>query len=119
MSIPDHARANFQTLLRAASSGDLATRWIIAAGEKSVGDALALAGAVMRARWAEERDIADPATLADIATALGQDAAALAARADSPAVAALYEASTAVVIALSVAPQLIESIHDHVQGRCI
>ena len=24
MSIPDHARANFQTLLRAASSGDLA-----------------------------------------------------------------------------------------------
>ena len=24
MSIPDHARANFQTLLRAANSGDLA-----------------------------------------------------------------------------------------------
>lgn len=24
MSIPDHARANFQTLLRAATSGDLA-----------------------------------------------------------------------------------------------
>ena len=24
MSIPDHARANFQTLLRAAASGDLA-----------------------------------------------------------------------------------------------
>jgi 2-hydroxychromene-2-carboxylate isomerase len=84
---------NFQPKF-GASSGDLATRWIIAAGEKSAGDALALAGAIMRARWAEERDIADPATLADIATALGQDAAALAARADAPAVAALYEAST-------------------------
>ena len=30
--------------------------------------ALAFAGAVMRARWAEERDIADPATLAACAT---------------------------------------------------
>lgn len=84
---------NFQPKF-GASSGDLATRWIIAAGEKSAGDALALAGGVMRARWADDRDIADPATLADISTALGQDAAALAARADSPAVADLYEAST-------------------------
>ena len=48
-----------------ASSGDLASRWILAAAGRSVGSGLAMTGGVLRARWAEERDIADPATLAD------------------------------------------------------
>ena len=53
----------------------LASRWILAAAEIGPRAALDLAGAVMRARWAEERDIADPATLAAIAVGLGLDAA--------------------------------------------
>ena len=56
----------------------------------------------MRARWAEERDIADPATLAAIATTLGQDAKALAARAADPAIAARYQADTQEAIARQV-----------------
>ena len=67
----------------AASGGDLGARWILAAHERGAGQALRLAGALMRARWAEERDIADPATLAGIAAADGQDAGALATRAAS------------------------------------
>ena len=77
-----------------ASGGDLASWHVLAAREHSADDALALAGAVMRARWAEERDIADPVTLAAIATALGQDAPALALRAASAEIAAAYDAST-------------------------
>jgi 2-hydroxychromene-2-carboxylate isomerase len=84
---------NFQPKF-AASSGELAARWIVAAAQSDPRAALALAGAIMRARFAEERDIADPATLAAIAGALGQDAAALAARAAEPSIAAALEAST-------------------------
>ena len=52
------------------------------------------AGGVLRARWAEERDIADPATLRAIADGLGLDGAAIAARADRPETAVEYEAAT-------------------------
>ncbi len=73
---------------------DLAAKTIIAADLAAGTDAaLGLAGAVMRACWAEERDIADAATLAAIVAAQGLDAAALAARAD--AAAAAYDAYTA------------------------
>lgn len=72
---------------------DLAARTIIAADLAAGTDAaLGLAGAVMRACWAEERDIADPGTLAAIVAAEGLDAAALAARADEAA--AAYDAYT-------------------------
>jgi 2-hydroxychromene-2-carboxylate isomerase len=84
---------NFQPKF-VASSGELATRWIVAAAQSDPKAALALAGAIMRARFAEERDIADPATLAAIATALRQDAAALGAQAALPAVTAAIEATT-------------------------
>jgi len=77
-----------------AASGDPAARWILAAAEGGVRPALDLAGAIMRARWAEERDIGDEATLAAIAGALKLDAAALAARAAAPEIAARYEACT-------------------------
>ncbi len=77
-----------------ASPGDLASRWILAAAGRSVASGLAMTGGVLRARWAEERDIADPATLDAIAEGLGLDAAAIAARADSPEIAADYEAAT-------------------------
>jgi 2-hydroxychromene-2-carboxylate isomerase len=78
----------------AASSGDGAARWILAAAEKGAAAGLAMAGGALRARWAEERDIADPATLRAIATAAGLDADALAVRAESPDIASAYEAAT-------------------------
>lgn len=77
-----------------AAGPELASRLILAARERSADNAMALAGAVMRARWAEERDIADPAMLAQIASALGQDGPALVDRAASPDIAASYDAST-------------------------
>jgi len=77
-----------------STGGDLAARWILAAAEAGPAPALRLAGAIMRARWAEERDTADEATLGAIATVLGQDGSALAARAASPEIQARYEACT-------------------------
>ncbi len=77
-----------------ASGPELSSRLILAAGEQGADNALAMAGGVMRARWAEERDIADPVTLAEIATALGQDGPALLARAASADIAASYDASS-------------------------
>jgi len=89
LAMPFNAQPKF-----GASGGDLATRWIVAALERGTEPALDLAGAVMRARWAEERDIAEPATLAACATGAGLDAAAIAARAQTPEIAARYEAFT-------------------------
>jgi len=77
-----------------ASGPELASHFILAARERSAGDALALAGAIMRARWAEDRDIGDADTLMAIAAALGQDGAALAARAATADTAAAYAASS-------------------------
>jgi 2-hydroxychromene-2-carboxylate isomerase len=73
-------------------NGDLATLWVLAAAETSNDAALALTGAVGRAIWEQERDIADPATLADCARACGLDPDPLAARA--PAMAERYAALT-------------------------
>jgi len=82
----------------AASGPDLAHRWILAAAEHGAKPALALAGAALRGRWAGERDIADPATLAEFARDAGLDAAALAERAGAPDIAARLDAITAKAI---------------------
>jgi 2-hydroxychromene-2-carboxylate isomerase len=66
-------------------SGDLASKWILAAA--SDGEALALTGAIGRAVWVEERNVADPETLR-------LDTAGLAARAAGAECAARYEALT-------------------------
>lgn len=71
----------------------LASRMIIAV-ERGGGDAGPLAQALLRAVWAEERDIADAATLAAIAEAQGYDAAALLAEARSEPVGEALEANT-------------------------
>jgi 2-hydroxychromene-2-carboxylate isomerase len=82
-------------------SADLAARTIIAADLAAGTDAaLGLAGALMRACWAEDRDIADTATVAAIAAEQGLDATALGARAE--AAAAAYEAYTAEAIEVQV-----------------
>jgi 2-hydroxychromene-2-carboxylate isomerase len=51
-------------------------------------------GAILHGRWAQERDIADPVTLAELAQGAGLEATALAARAASPEIAARSEALT-------------------------
>ncbi len=75
-------------------SGDLAARWILAATEQDPGAGLALAGAFMRAVFAEERNIADGATAVAIAGEQRLDPAKLGARADLPEIAARYETLT-------------------------
>lgn len=56
--------------------------------------ALDVAGDCLRAVWAEEKDISDEATLADILAKRGFDAAALLAHAKGPEVAQRYAAET-------------------------
>lgn len=82
---------NFQPKFGAASP-ELSSRWIVAAAEGGADKAMALAGAVMRARWAEEKDIGDEATLADLARGVALDPVALATRAASADITARYEA---------------------------
>jgi len=84
------------------ANGDLAACWILAAAELGTDEALALTGAVGRALWAQERDIADAATLAAIAGESGLDGAKLAARAASPDMSARYAALTQEAIARGV-----------------
>jgi 2-hydroxychromene-2-carboxylate isomerase len=76
---------------------DDAARLIVAADLAAGTEAaLTLAGALMRAVWAEERDISDAATRAAIVAECGLDAAALAARADEAA--SRFDAFTAEAI---------------------
>ena len=75
-------------------SADLASRWILAALEQSVDAALDFTAALGRAVWAEDRDIADVATLAAIANAQGRDAVTLGGRADAPDIAMRYAVLT-------------------------
>ena len=70
---------------------DLASRWILAALEQGADDALAFAGSLGRAVWAEERNIADVETLAAIARSHGLDVAALDERANAPDIATRYD----------------------------
>jgi 2-hydroxychromene-2-carboxylate isomerase len=81
------------------ANGDLAAYWILAANETGTPQALALAGAVGRALWEQERDIADEATMAAIGSECGLDVAALGARAKAPDIAARYGALTQEAIA--------------------
>lgn len=75
-------------------ASDDAARLIIEAGEaKGVEAALRLAGAVMAAVWAEERDIADAAVLAELLAAQGLPAALLEAS-RKPGVQARYDGFT-------------------------
>jgi len=63
--------------------------------------ALALAGRVFTACWAQERDIADPATLAELLAEAGLPAQRLAASNEAPAL-ERYAANTAQAIAAGV-----------------
>lgn len=76
---------------------ELAARTIIAA-RQSGADAGIVANALLRAVWAEERNVADRDTVAAICRDCGLDGAALVAAAESPASGAEYEANTAEAI---------------------
>jgi 2-hydroxychromene-2-carboxylate isomerase len=82
-------------------NGDLAAHWILAAAESGPAQALALAGAVGRAIWEQDRNIADAATMEAIASECGLPAA-LAARAQAPEIAEKYAALTQEAIARGV-----------------
>ena len=75
-------------------NGDLAAAWILAAQEQGVVQALTLTGAVGRAIWEQERDVAAESTLMQIAADVGLDAVALAGRAASAEIVARYKALT-------------------------
>ncbi|MFL6672312.1 MAG: 2-hydroxychromene-2-carboxylate isomerase [Massilia sp.] len=80
-----------------------AAKLITAAREGFNADvALELAGAIMRALWVEERDIADDVTLAEVAGDAGLDARMLLADAHAAPVAALYQRHTDEAIAAGV-----------------
>lgn len=89
LGIPLNAQPKF-----VASGPDLAARWTFAAIEHDARRALEFTSAVMRARWAEERDIAEPSTLAACAERAGLPADALAARAEAPEITVRYDAVT-------------------------
>jgi 2-hydroxychromene-2-carboxylate isomerase len=73
---------------------ELASLVIIAAGHNKSGVAPSLAYDLMRAVWAEERDIADLETVRNIIKAKGVPADELIAQAQSPETKATYEALT-------------------------
>jgi len=79
--------------------GDLASRWILAAAEQGADHALALTGGIGRAIWAEDRNVAEAATLGEIATAHGLDAAGLARRAAENEIGERYDELTEEAIA--------------------
>jgi 2-hydroxychromene-2-carboxylate isomerase len=79
-----------------------ACKIIIAAQTHGADAAMQLAGAILRACWAEQKDIADHAVLAACANGAGLPGAALAAMIDDPAIAAQFDALTAEAIARQV-----------------
>ncbi|MFL6657123.1 MAG: 2-hydroxychromene-2-carboxylate isomerase [Massilia sp.] len=82
---------------------DLASRLIIAARTGLGADvALALTGAIMHALWAEEKNIADDATLVQIASLCGVDGAMLLKAAATPGVQEQLDKNTDDAIAANV-----------------
>lgn len=79
----------------------LAACLVIAAG-KAGGDPLRLAHAILRAVWAEDRDIADADTLQAIARETGHDDPNLMAAAADPGTQSAYEAQTEKALARGV-----------------
>ncbi len=81
---------------------DTAAAGMVIAAQEGGDDGASLSGAFMRAVWAEERDIADVATLDGIAAAEGHDGPALRAAAETDAVRKRYRANTEAAMASNV-----------------
>lgn len=80
---------------------NLAARLVIAAREAGY-DAMSLAHAILRAVWAEERDIADAETLREIVRVRGLEHGPLFAAAETEQIKMLYQAGTDKAIAAQV-----------------
>lgn len=74
----------------------------IIAADRAGKDALKLASAVLRACWADEKNVADGATLAALADGCGMDGAALVKAAESDAIKAAWDRYTEEAIARGV-----------------
>jgi 2-hydroxychromene-2-carboxylate isomerase len=74
-------------------SDEAAALLVIAADQRDLG-AMALAGALGRACWVQERDVADPATLIQIANEQGRKGSELFAASQLPETEALYDRYT-------------------------
>ncbi len=83
-------------------AADVSSKWILAANERDPAGALALAGAVGRALWAEERNPADTEVLSALARGVGLDPDATGARATHADIAAEYDRLTGEAIAAGV-----------------
>lgn len=75
-------------------NGDLAARWILAVQDDGPLPSLAMIRAVALALWVQNRDIADPSTMASLAQEQGLDPTALGARAASAEVDSRYKSLT-------------------------
>jgi len=73
---------------------ELASLWLVAAAQDDVDAALRLLGAIGRALWTEERDVADAATLRALAADCGLDAARMSERAAAPDTRVHYDTLT-------------------------
>ncbi len=80
----------------------LASRLIIAADSRGSGAALRLAGAILKACWSEERNMADEGELANVAREQGLEPRGLMAAAKSDEARARYDELTAEAIELQV-----------------
>jgi 2-hydroxychromene-2-carboxylate isomerase len=76
--------------------------WMVIAAQDQGLDAFPLSHAILRALWAEERDIALPETRRQIADENGYDGAALVTAEESPRVQELYQAYSDEALALGV-----------------
>ena len=81
---------------------NLAARLIIAADGKGAGNAMRLAGAVLKACWAENRNMADEAELAKVSREQGLEPRGLIVAAKADETQARYDALTAEAIELQV-----------------
>jgi len=75
-------------------NGDLAAYWILAAMEQGLAQALDLTGAIGRAIWVQERDVAAESTLIAVAGEIGLDPGVLARRAAADEIIGRYKALT-------------------------
>jgi len=81
---------------------NLAARLIIAADSKGTGNAMRLAGAILKACWSENRNMADEAELAQVSQEQGLEPRGLIAAAKADETQARYDALTAEAIELQV-----------------
>ncbi len=81
---------------------NLAARLIIAADGKGTGNAMRLAGAILKACWSENRNMADEAELAQVSQEQGLEPRGLIAAAKADETQARYDALTAEAVELQV-----------------